>query len=97
MMTDDLTDAERQQLTALLSKRTKAGIAAAREAGQVHGGYWPRKLTPADVAEIRALYDAGEMSVAAIARLYEVNPTSIYAAMKRADPAFTRRRPKRAR
>lgn len=59
----------------LISERTKAGMAAARRDGKHIGR--PRKMTDAQVAEARALVQAGKETRAAIAARYGVNVATL--------------------
>lgn len=64
---------------ALISERTRAGMAASRRRGQKMGRR--RKLTPSQVAHARELIEGGD-SVAAVARLLSVGRRTLYDALK---------------
>lgn len=73
--------------TALISERTRDGLAAARARGR-KGGRRP-KLTPAKLAAARKMYDAREHTVAEIASIVGVARSTLYRAL---DPSGTERR-----
>jgi DNA invertase Pin-like site-specific DNA recombinase len=66
---------------ALISERTRAGIAAARARGAVLGR--PPKLTDKEAREARALLESGAVSLAELAALFEVAPLTLERALKR--------------
>jgi DNA invertase Pin-like site-specific DNA recombinase len=72
---------------ALLSERTRDGLAAARARGRT-GGQKP-KLGPRQVALARAMYDAGELTVAQIAAEFGVTRPTIYRHLDRLERAGT--------
>lgn len=65
----------------LISERTKAGMAAAKRAGKHIGR--PRKLTDKQVAEARALVEAGKETRAAIAARYGIDVATLRRLLKR--------------
>lgn len=60
---------------AMLRERTKAGLDAAREEGQI-GGRRP-KLTEQQQSEIRKMITTGDKSAANAARLFKVHPATV--------------------
>jgi DNA invertase Pin-like site-specific DNA recombinase len=60
---------------------TRDGLAAARARGRV-GGRKP-KLTPAQVKRAQQLYDAKDMTVEEIARIFKVSRPTIYGYLTR--------------
>jgi DNA invertase Pin-like site-specific DNA recombinase len=64
-----------QMVGAMLKKRTKAGLDAAREEGRI-GGRRP-KLTPQQQAEIRKMVSKGDKTAADAARLFKIHPATV--------------------
>lgn len=64
----------------LIRERTKAGLAAAREAGRVGGR--PRALTPSQVAHAIELIDGGE-GIGAVARSFKVARSTLRTAINK--------------
>lgn len=62
----------------LIRERTKAGLAAAREAGRIGGR--PRALTPSQVSHAVELIDAGK-GAGEVARSFKVAPSTLRAAI----------------
>jgi DNA invertase Pin-like site-specific DNA recombinase len=60
----------------LIRQRTNEGLAAARARGR-KGGRKP-KLTPAQAAEVKRLYDARDRTVAEIGELFGITRESVY-------------------
>jgi DNA invertase Pin-like site-specific DNA recombinase len=73
---------------ALISERTKDGLAAARARGR-KGGRRP-KVTPAKLAAARKLYDEREHTVAEIAEIVGVARSTLYRALEAASPGEDR-------
>jgi len=73
----------------LIVERTTDGLAAARARGRLGGPKF--KMTPTKIAQARAMYDAGEHTVAHIADTFGVSRPTIYRHLDTALPA--RRRP----
>lgn len=69
---------------ALISERTRDGLAAARARGR-KGGRRP-KLTPAKLAAARKMYDAREHMVAEIAAIVGVARSTLYRALEPMSP-----------
>lgn len=67
----------------LLSERTKQGLAAARKRGQRLGP--PRKMTDAQVRAAKCKIEAKEASVAEIAALNGVHPSTVTRSIRRLD------------
>ena len=65
----------------LISERTKAGMAAARRRG-IHVGR-PRKLSPQQIDEARALAESGTETLARIAARLKVDVTTLRRALGR--------------
>lgn len=72
----------------LIVERTQAGLQAARARGRVGGR--PRALTEDQALAVRALYDAGDMTVRQIADMFHVSTKTIYRSLDR--DGRTRRR-----
>lgn len=68
---------------ALISERTKAGMASARSRGRRLGRR--RKLTDAQVAEIKGAFDEGGQSVRTLARDFNVSLSTIRRALRICD------------
>jgi DNA invertase Pin-like site-specific DNA recombinase len=64
----------------ILSRRTKEGIAAARNRGKVIGR--PRKLLPCQIADARRRIDSGDMTVTAMAKELNVGRWTLTKALK---------------
>ena len=64
----------------IISERTRAGLASARARGR-HGGR-PPKLSPAQFATARKLYDAHEHTVAEIAGIVGCSESTLYRALR---------------
>ena len=60
----------------MISERTHDGLEAARARGRAGGR--PQRMTPQKAALARQMYDAGEHTVAVIARTLGVSRASIY-------------------
>jgi DNA invertase Pin-like site-specific DNA recombinase len=69
----------------LISERTMDGLKAARARGRLGGR--KAKLTPAQVAHARALYDARDKTVQQIADLLKVDRRTIYRTLERDEKA----------
>lgn len=67
---------------ALISERTKAGMAAARARGAIVGR--PRKLNDEQVAHARREVDSGRETITHMARLFNVAPLTLSRALRRA-------------
>lgn len=65
----------------LIRERTQAGLQAARARGRVGGR--PVKLSDAQVAEVRRLYDSRTVTVRQIAQLMGCGTTTVYRALHR--------------
>lgn len=65
---------------ALLSERTKDGLASALARGRKGGR--KHKLTPEQVAEARGWIDRGEKTVTAVAALFNVSRQTVYRALE---------------
>jgi DNA invertase Pin-like site-specific DNA recombinase len=66
----------------MISERTRAGMASAKRRGK-HVGR-PRKLTAAQVAEARALIEAGKETRRSVAARYKVDAATLRRAMNEA-------------
>ena len=66
---------------ALISERTKAGMAAARARGAIVGR--PRKLNDEQVAHARREVDSGRETITHMARLFNVAPLTLSRALRR--------------
>ncbi len=64
----------------LTSERTKEGLASARARGKPGGRR--SKLTDKDKATVKKLYDAKELTVAEICRMYDISRPTLYKAVK---------------
>jgi len=69
----------------LIVERTVDGLAAARARGRLGGPKF--KMTPIKIAQARAMYDAGEHTVAQIADTFGVSRPTIYRHLDTALPA----------
>ncbi|MGK3945695.1 helix-turn-helix domain-containing protein [Streptomyces caeruleatus] len=69
----------------MIRERTKAGLAAARQRGR-QGGRQPT-MSPKQVTTARQLYDQRDMTVEQIGEVLGVSRTTIYRALRRAQPA----------
>ena len=69
----------------LIRERTKAGLAAARQRGRQGGR--PPTGSPKQVATARQSYDPRDMTVEQIGEVLGVSRTTIYRALRRAQPA----------
>ncbi len=69
----------------LIRERTKAGLAAARQRGRQGGR--PPTMSPKQVTTARQLYDQRDMTVEQIGEVLGVSRTTIYRALRRAQPA----------
>lgn len=67
----------------LISERTRAGMKAARRRG-AHLGR-PRKLTAAQIDHAREMIEGGRFPTAHMARLYGVDPSTLWRALQRQD------------
>lgn len=70
---------------ALISERTKAGMAAARARGAVLGR--PRKLSSQQIDHGRREVKAGRQTISHMARLFSVAPLTLSRALKRCEQA----------
>jgi len=68
---------------ALISERTKAGMAAARARGAVLGR--PRKLSGEQIDHARREVDSGRQTISHMARLFSVAPLTLSRALKRCE------------
>jgi len=68
----------------LIRERTKAGLAAARQRGRQGGR--PPTLSAKQVTTARQLYDQRDMTVEQIGEVLGVSRTTIYRALRRAQP-----------
>ena len=66
----------------LLRARTREGLASARARGRFGGR--PEKLNPTQKKQIRKLYEAEDLSVLEIAKLFSVTRGTIYRTLKQA-------------
>lgn len=64
----------------IIRERTLDGLEAARARGRQGGR--KLKLTPAQIAEVKRLYDERRLTVAEIGELYSVSRTQVYAYVK---------------
>src|ERR1700757_2818767 len=79
---------------AMLRKRTKAGLDAARREGRI-GGRRP-KLSPQQQAEIRRMLSRGDKTAADAARLFRIHPATVCRLLAR-PPAPTVKKAKHAK
>lgn len=70
---------------ALISERTKAGMAAAKARGSVLGR--PRKLASEQIQHARREVEAGRQTISHMARLFSVAPLTLSRALKRCEQA----------
>jgi hypothetical protein len=74
----------------LISVRTRAGLAVAREAGKTGGR--PPKLTERQVEMARRMHASGEHTITAIAEILGVTRPTVYRALGRDEPTDPRDR-----